>query len=97
MIHPADPLGSVSTDGVRAGATIRWLEISGPRYAEHDAVFLERDDDSVTLNVEGSVGIYTDRQISHASWHMCKAASRGTILTLKFRTDPVGIAIGDDR
>lgn len=32
-------IGSVETDGVRAGATKRWLEISGPTYRDTDVVF----------------------------------------------------------
>lgn len=96
MIHPHDPLGSVSTDGVRAGATIRWLETSGPRFAEYTCVFLTLDDDRVSLNVEGAVSIYLNRQMSFASWQLCKAATRGQILHLKLRIDPVGIALRDD-
>lgn len=87
-----NPIGSTLTDGVRAGATKRWLEITGPTYAETDVVFRRMVDFvEVLLAEEGRVVMLTKRQMSNASWYMCAQARRGDVLNLKLRTDPVGL------
>lgn len=87
------PYGSTDTAGVRAGATKRWLEISGPTYEEVDVVFRRMVDFvEVLLVKEGRVVMLTYRQMSNASWYMCAQALRGDVLNLKLRTDPVALA-----
>lgn len=102
MIHQNDPLGAVSTDGVRAGATLRWLEGSGPRYAEVDFTLASRDfaedDDSgmgdaaKLIGLDGRARILNPRQMSFASWMMVLDAAIGGRVRLKVRIDPVGQA-----
>lgn len=86
-------IGTAATDGVRAGATKRWLENSGPTYEDVDVVFRRMlDFVEVLLAKEERVVILTKRQMSNGSWYMCAQARRGDVLNLKLRTDPVALA-----
>lgn len=83
---------SADMDGLRAGATLRWLDNSGPRYLDKSFTVAAQDEDEVRLiPMGGGDGMgFSPAQLSYASWSIASQAAIGRVVTLKIRTDPVG-------
>lgn len=78
--------------GLQAGATLRWLDQSGPRYREWTVVVMGALDDLVHVDdVERTRHfILSPAKVSIASWYILNQAKRLDTVSILVRIDKVG-------